>query len=561
MSLPTAVELFSQRARAARPGADLPAEAVAEVCRHLDGLPLAVELAAARVRVLSVAEIARRLEDRFGLLRGGARDAPERHQTLQAVVDWSWNLLEPAGRAALSVFPAGSPTTPPGARRRCGRGRHRDPGGPRRPVAAPGGGHPGRHEVPDAGDGTRVQHGAPRGGRGDRPGGRRVPGLGPRLRDGAPRRGLRDRPRRAAAADPGRAGQPRAGAPARPRPGGRRRRRGHVRRAREPVDHRVHLPAPGDARLRDRPAAVALPARSTSWRPPGRPWHCPPPTRSSSRGPVRCARWSPCAGCRRPRRTPWSEPSRPCWRPPPRTAALYGLCDSDEPLVAGAASGVVSYFWENEVTWTRPEGGPADARRLRAAQAPYLGPSPTPASASRARRSSGVTRPCATCWRSCRCWSSSRDHATWPGRRLVLANPQVGDVDEAEQLPEQTAPPHADEPVGALTYGLGRAGRDPARGVGADQGGQDLHRGGLAAVATSRSTPSSTTCSPNDLRSPATAIAVRDGMVAMLPSSRSGGPGGHDRPEHARSQVQRGFTPVSAGRAQGQAASATQTAP
>jgi predicted ATPase len=110
LSLPTAVELFGQRARAARPGADLPAEVVEEVCRHLDGLPLAVELAAARVRVLSVAEIARRLEDRFGLLRGGARDAPERHRTLQAVVDWSWNLLDPAGRAALralSVFPTG----------------------------------------------------------------------------------------------------------------------------------------------------------------------------------------------------------------------------------------------------------------------------------------------------------------------------------------------------------------------------------------------------------------------------------------------------------------------
>jgi predicted ATPase/DNA-binding SARP family transcriptional activator len=110
LSLPTSVELFEQRAKAARPGADLPAEVVQEVCRHLDGLPLAVELAAARVRVMSVAEIARRLEDRFALLRGGARDAPERHQTLQAVVDWSWNLLEPAGQAAmraLSVFPAG----------------------------------------------------------------------------------------------------------------------------------------------------------------------------------------------------------------------------------------------------------------------------------------------------------------------------------------------------------------------------------------------------------------------------------------------------------------------
>jgi predicted ATPase/DNA-binding SARP family transcriptional activator len=110
LSLPTTVELFSQRARAARPGAGLPADVVEELCRHLDGLPLAAELAAARVRVMSVAEIARRLEDRFTLLRGGARDAPRRHHTLHAVVDWSWNLLEPAGQAAmraLSVFPGG----------------------------------------------------------------------------------------------------------------------------------------------------------------------------------------------------------------------------------------------------------------------------------------------------------------------------------------------------------------------------------------------------------------------------------------------------------------------
>ncbi|MER5435141.1 BTAD domain-containing putative transcriptional regulator [Streptomyces sp. NPDC002588] len=110
LSLTTSVELFGQRARAARPGVELPAEQVAEICRHLDGLPLAVELAAARVRVLSVADISRRLRDRFALLRGGARDAPERHRTLQAVVEWSWNLLEDDGRAALralSVFPGG----------------------------------------------------------------------------------------------------------------------------------------------------------------------------------------------------------------------------------------------------------------------------------------------------------------------------------------------------------------------------------------------------------------------------------------------------------------------
>ncbi|GAB2863387.1 BTAD domain-containing putative transcriptional regulator [Streptomyces deserti] len=110
LSLAASVELFEQRARAARPGVDLPADRVAEICRHLDGLPLAVELAAARVRVLSVADISRRLQDRFALLRGGARDAPERHRTLQAVVEWSWNLLEPDGKAALralSVFPGG----------------------------------------------------------------------------------------------------------------------------------------------------------------------------------------------------------------------------------------------------------------------------------------------------------------------------------------------------------------------------------------------------------------------------------------------------------------------
>jgi predicted ATPase len=110
LTLPTTVELFNQRARAARPGVDLTTEVVEELCRQLDGLPLAVELAAARARVMSVAEIGSRLEDRFSLLRGGPRDAPQRHRTLYAVVDWSWNLLEPPGQAALralSVFPGG----------------------------------------------------------------------------------------------------------------------------------------------------------------------------------------------------------------------------------------------------------------------------------------------------------------------------------------------------------------------------------------------------------------------------------------------------------------------
>jgi predicted ATPase/DNA-binding SARP family transcriptional activator len=107
---PTSVELFRQRATAARPGVDLPDVPVADLCARLDGLPLAVELAAARVRVLSVAEINRRLADRFALLRGGRRDAPERHHTLLAVVDWSWHLLDADGQAALralALFPAG----------------------------------------------------------------------------------------------------------------------------------------------------------------------------------------------------------------------------------------------------------------------------------------------------------------------------------------------------------------------------------------------------------------------------------------------------------------------
>lgn len=107
LGLDDAVELFTDRASAARPGARLDVVEVREVVERLDGLPLAVELAAAKVRVMSVAEIGRRLENRFALLTGGSRDVPERHQTLLAVIDWSWNLLGEAERIALrrlSVF-------------------------------------------------------------------------------------------------------------------------------------------------------------------------------------------------------------------------------------------------------------------------------------------------------------------------------------------------------------------------------------------------------------------------------------------------------------------------
>jgi predicted ATPase len=99
-----AVTLFADRARQADPGFTLDADTVATVARlvtRLDGLPLAIELAAAKVRVMSAEEIDRRLEDRFALLRGGDRSAPDRHQALLTVIEWSWNLLSPAEQRAL----------------------------------------------------------------------------------------------------------------------------------------------------------------------------------------------------------------------------------------------------------------------------------------------------------------------------------------------------------------------------------------------------------------------------------------------------------------------------
>ncbi len=105
-----AADLFRQRASAARRDVRLEATEVDALVARLDGLPLAIELAAAKVRVMSVAEIGRRLSDRFSLLTGGDRSAPERHQTLEAVIDWSWNLLGDSDRAALqalAVFPDG----------------------------------------------------------------------------------------------------------------------------------------------------------------------------------------------------------------------------------------------------------------------------------------------------------------------------------------------------------------------------------------------------------------------------------------------------------------------
>jgi len=103
------VDFFVARARAVQP-AFVADAAVSEICRRLDELPLALELAAARVKVLSSAQILARLEQRLPLLTGGARDLPERQRTLRAAIDWSHELLTPEERrlfARLAVFRGG----------------------------------------------------------------------------------------------------------------------------------------------------------------------------------------------------------------------------------------------------------------------------------------------------------------------------------------------------------------------------------------------------------------------------------------------------------------------
>lgn len=108
-----AVRLFLDRAQAVRPDFELRfdnAEAVADICRRLDGIPLAIELAAARVSALGPRDILERIDQRFLLLTGGSRTAMERHQTLRAAVDWSYELLDERERRLfdrLSVFVSG----------------------------------------------------------------------------------------------------------------------------------------------------------------------------------------------------------------------------------------------------------------------------------------------------------------------------------------------------------------------------------------------------------------------------------------------------------------------
>lgn len=108
-----AVRLFVDRARAVRPEFDLSddnADAVSEVCRRLDGLPLAIELAAARANALDPSDLAARLDERFVLMEAGRRAGEPRHRTLRAVVDWSYQLLDDAERhtfARASAFVGG----------------------------------------------------------------------------------------------------------------------------------------------------------------------------------------------------------------------------------------------------------------------------------------------------------------------------------------------------------------------------------------------------------------------------------------------------------------------
>ncbi|WP_213575142.1 LuxR C-terminal-related transcriptional regulator [Rhodococcus sp. USK13] len=108
-----AVDLFAARAAAVVPGFEIipdNEQAVIRLCQRLEGIPLAIELAAVRLRVLTVEELAHRLDSRFELLREGSRNLPERHQTLQALIDWSYELCTPAEQtlwARASVFAGG----------------------------------------------------------------------------------------------------------------------------------------------------------------------------------------------------------------------------------------------------------------------------------------------------------------------------------------------------------------------------------------------------------------------------------------------------------------------
>src|SRR5215471_11492537 len=105
-----AVDLFRERAQRVQPNLDAAAPAVAAICDQVDRLPLAIELAAAHVRVLSLPVLLERLSDRLRFLRGGARDLPERQRTMQEAIAWSYHLLPPTQQSwfrRLSIFMGG----------------------------------------------------------------------------------------------------------------------------------------------------------------------------------------------------------------------------------------------------------------------------------------------------------------------------------------------------------------------------------------------------------------------------------------------------------------------
>jgi predicted ATPase len=463
LSLPTSVELFGQRARAARPGVDLPAGVVEEVCRHLDGLPLAVELAAARVRVMSVAGIARRLEDRFSLLRGGARDAPERHQTLQAVVDWSWNLLDPAGQAAmraLSVFPGGF--TADAARRVLRDGDASDAS----PVL--------EHlvdqsllQVADTQAGTRLR--MPETVREFSTAQREAAGETEQAVDGflawAREFGVAHHdalfgtdpyaPVERIRAEQDNLAQALRHALARS-DGGTVAATSAVLGGLWTIESNY----PGLATLAEETARVLSHFR-------------PEPDLVEATRTALALFTTYTFTIKGPRATRSLAALRRLPPAPPDTVAravavvldaaagersLFELGDSDEPLVAGAAGGIVSYLWEDQGDLDRALKA---ARRsldvFESRKLPYL----------QAALHSRISELCLQVERG----DEARRHlmAVLPvlerlGSRsdlvgtqwwIVLANLQLGDVDEAERWLEQTAPPRADEPVGTLTYGLG----------------------------------------------------------------------------------------------------------
>ena len=115
--MPAAVRLFAERARMADATFEIDAAAeqiLGEVCRRLDGLPLAIELAAARIRLLPPAALLRRLDRQLQLLADGPHDAPDRQRTIRATIDWSYQLLSGAEQrlfAQLAVFEGGLPAS------------------------------------------------------------------------------------------------------------------------------------------------------------------------------------------------------------------------------------------------------------------------------------------------------------------------------------------------------------------------------------------------------------------------------------------------------------------